>query len=628
MCIDMQNNRWYNKYIMENEVQQNETGEVAQQPQPIKKRSKVARGFGIFGVIVLVILLIVLTVNALLSMFMEDYYTTFGEYRLFSIVSDSMEPTIPKGSMIVGTKPKDISEVKVSTSETSKDGTVITFKTKNVNGDSILLTHRVVGKSTDEKGKTTFTTRGDNAGGVDSVHPEWDDIVGIYTGKKVGFFGALFGFFASALGASVLIFVLFIVIVAWITIFYINRTEARKALENAALKKSSEALSTVNLRYDNIHEITAVLDVLGMVTEEPKSSAESKMITERLNEFIRATTFELPKTPETAAILDSLPAPDTPGSLAAALSSGATLRQAEDGQTLILTTLSGGKNIMLTPVNTPDGIILCQQGVRVKTDIAPNIEEMGVTSMPAVPEFFEGQPLEKNIEYPELPQPNVKLGPDALLSSEQAQAVSRQIASVAELPSPQQQEQTAALPGAAKDSDDRKEPEATEQPEAKQEQKQSVQKTKKPRKPLTEEQKEARRRKREEQKMKEQSREAYLMYREMTLDRELKRAARLRKLLAETAPLTPEEQLKVAEHKAKNPPKKRTSKPLTEEQKAKRKAAAERRKQAKEDFLNSLTPEDRELVLSERKLAKSRNTSIRKLQRIEADRKLLDKIDE
>lgn len=597
--------------IMENEVQQNETGEVAQQ-QPVKKRSKVARGFGIFGIILLIIILIVLTVNALLTMFMDDYYTTFGEYRLFSIVSDSMEPTIPKGSMIVGKKPSDVSAVKASTSETAKDGTIITFKAKNVNGESILLTHRVISISTDANGKTTFTTRGDNAGGADSIHPSWDDVVGIYTGKKVGFFGSLFGFFASSLGASVLIFVLFIVVVAWLTIFYINRTEARKALENAALKKSAEALSTVNLRYDNIHEITAVMDVLGMVTEEPKNSAESKMVAERLNEFIRATTFELPKTPETAAILDSLPAPDTPGSLAAALSFGATLRQAEDGQTLVLTTLSGGKNILLTPVNTPDGIILCQQGVRLKTDIAPNIESMGTTSMPTVPEFFEGQPLEKNMEYPELPQPDVKLGPEALLNGEQAQAVSRQLPTVAELPS-SQQPGTAALPSAAHEQKIPEQP-AQEQP-------------KKKRKPLTEAQKEARRRKLEEKRRNDLSHKAYLEYREMTAEKELKRAARLRALLAETAPLTPEEQLKVAEHKSQNPPKKRARKPLTPEQKVKRKEAAERRKQAHENFLNSLTPEDRELYLTERQLAKSRETSIRKLKRIEADRKLLDKLD-
>ncbi len=609
-------------------MQQNESGEAAS-VQPVKKHNKVLRGFSIFGVLLLIAILIVLTVNALLTMFMDDYYTTFGSYRLFSIVSDSMEPTIPKGSMIVGKKPTSVGEIKVSSSSTARDGTVITFKTKNANGESILLTHRVVGKSTDKNGKVTFTTRGDNAKGVDGVHPAFEDIVGIYTGKKCGFFGSLFGFFASPLGASVLIFFMFIVVVAWITIGYVNRMEDRKALERAAFKKSVTALGGVNLRYDNIHEIVAVLDVLGMVSEEPKNHAESKMVTERLNAFIHASTFELPQTPETAAILDSLPAPDTPGSLAAALSTGATLRQAEDGQTLILTTMSGGKNIMLTPVNTPDGIILCQQGVRVSTDIAPNIEAIGATSMPAVPEFFEGQPLEKNIEYPELPQP-MRMGPDVLLNGEQAQAFSKMIPNQAAIGASAKPNQAEALPEHAKQEAEQPKQiahRATAQP-ATTAAVEAEQKPQRKRKPLTEAQKEAQRQKRAEKKAREQSREAYLKYREMTLERELKRASRLRSLLSKAEPLTAEEQLKVDEHKAQNPQKKRERKPLTEEQKAKRKAAAERRKQAREDFLNSLTPEDRELVLSERKLAKSREKSIRRLKRIEADRELLNKIDE
>lgn len=609
--------------IMENEVQQNEAGETVSQ-QPVKKHNKVLRGFSIFGVLLLIAILTALIVNALLTMFMDDYYTTFGDYRLFSIVSDSMEPTIPKGSMIVGKKPSSVKEIKASSSETAKDGTVITFKTKNASGESILLTHRVVGISTDKNGKVTFTTRGDNAKGVDGVHPAFEDVVGIYTGKKCGFFGALFGFFASALGASVLIFFIFIVVVAWITIHYVNKTEERKALEKAALKKSATALGGVSLRYDNIHEIVAVMDVLGMVSEEPKNHAESKQVAERLNAFIRASTFELPKTAETAAILDTLPAPDTPGSLAAALSAGATLRQAEDGQTLILTTMSGGKNIMLTPVNTPDGIILCQQGVRISTDIAPNIEAMGAMSMPTVPEFFEGQPLEKNVEYPELPQP-AKIGPDVLLSGEQAQAFSKQIPTQVAIGAAKQEQKAAALPEHAKQEEEK--PKQIEQPTQVDKATEEEQKPKRTRKPLTEEQKEERRRKLAEKKARDQSREAYLKYREMTAEKELKRAARLRNLLTETAPLTPEEQLKVAAHKAQNPPKKKR-KPLTEEQKAKRRAAEARRKQEQEQFLNSLTPEDRELVLSERKLAKSREKSIRKLKRIEADRELLNKIDE
>ncbi|MCH5155664.1 MAG: signal peptidase I [Clostridiales bacterium] len=579
---------------MENEVQQNETGEVAKL-QPVKKRNKVLRGFGIFGAVLLIVILITLITNALLSMFMENYYTTFGDYRLFSIVSDSMEPTIPKGSMIVGKKPKNVKSIKASSSETAKDGTIITFKAKNANGESILLTHRVVGISTDANGKTVFTTRGDNAKGTDGFKPTWDDVVGIYTGKKCGFFGSLFGFFASSIGASVLIFCLFIVVVAWIVIHYINKTEERKALENAALKKSSEALSNVNLRYDNVHEITAVMDVLGMVTEEPKTHAENKEMVERLNAFIRASSLELPQTPETAAMLDSLPAPDTPGSLAAALSAGATLRQAEDGQTLVLTTMSGGKNILLTPVNTPDGIILCQQGVRLNSDIAPNIEAMGITSMPAVPEFFEGQPLEKNVEYPELPQPDKKLGPQELLTGTQAAAQQSEAA----LPTHEQPKQIGA----------------------------SEETKKRARKPLTEEQKEERRRKREEKRNNELAHLAYLKYREEMLEREIKRAARLSALLAETVPLTPEEQLKVAEHKSQLPPK-QARKPLTDEQKAKRKAAAERRKQEQEAFVNSLTPEDRELYLTEQQLSRSRETSIRKLRQIEADRKILNRLGE
>ncbi len=570
--------------------------------EPIKKRSKVKRGFAVFGVVLLIVILCVLTLNALLAMFKDDYYTTFGQYRLFSIVSDSMEPTIPKGSMIVSTKPNNESEIRASSSETAKDGTVITFKVKNAQGESILLTHRVIGVSTDSAGKTVYTTRGDNAGGADSVKPTFDDVVGIYTGKKCGFFGLLFGFFQSALGVSVLIFGLFIVVVAWITTWYIGTLDTRRKLETAALKKSAEALGTVNLRYDNIHEITAVMDVLGMVTENPKSNAESKIISERLTDFINATSLELPQTPETAAILDSLPAPDTPGSLAAALSAGATLRQAEDGQTLILTTLSGDKHILLTPVQTPDGVILCQQGVRLRTDIAPNIEEIGVTSMPTAPEFFEGQPLEKHIEYPELPGPRQKLGPDQLLQTsgtEQSATAARQLlgAQAAGKPQPAKQPATplqsptqkeAALPQVA--------PAATAseiEPAPK----------------------------------KNNARDAYARYRELSAQLELKQAEQLHDLLTGTAPLSYEDQIRVAEYKAAHPKEKKPRKPPSAEQKAKRKAEAERKKREQEQFLSELSPEDRELYLTEQKLAKARAATIRKLQRIKSDRKILEKLD-
>ena len=127
-----------------------------------------------------------------------------------------------------------------------------------------------------------------------------------------------------------------------------------------------------------------------MLAQKPQSGAERKAQAERLSSFIDAHTIELPQTPETAAVLDSLPAPDNPDTLAAALRAGATLRQAEDGQTLVLTGLSGGKSILLTPIQTPDGVMLCRQGVRIRAEIAPNLEQIGVTSMPSFPEFSRG----------------------------------------------------------------------------------------------------------------------------------------------------------------------------------------------------------------------------------------------
>ena len=497
----------------------------------------------------MIVILLVLILNALLTMFKDDYYTTFGNYRLFSIVSDSMEDTIPKGSMIVDKKPKSEADIKV--------GTIITFKTKN-GKETVLLTHRVVAIGTDSDGKTVYTTKGDNANGNDSFKPHFSDVVGVYIGKKCGFFGSFFGFIQSSIGVSVLILALFIIVVAWLFVWYVDYSDRKKKLQTAALKKSAEALSEVNLRYDNVCAITAVMDVLDMVTDESEKRADEKAKEERLNEFLKAESFELPKTPETAAMLDSMPAPDTPGALAAALSTGASLRQAEDGQTLVLTTLSGDKNILLTPVQTADGIILCRQGVRLRSDLAPNIEDVGVTSMPASPEFFEGKPLEKNVEYPELPQPAKALGPEALLGAgAQAPDKDRQLLASGD-----------------------------------------------------------------------NSHSAYAKYREYSAQLELRQAEQLSDLLAGTAPLTPEEQVKVAEYKAAHKKQPKPKKPRTEEQKAKAKAAAERKLAEQEELLNSLSPSDRELYLTEQKLAKSRSAAIRKLKRIESDRKILERIEE
>lgn len=540
------------------------------------------------GVAVLVLLLAVLLLNALLSVFMDGYYPTFGKYRLFAVVTDSMDPEIPEGHMIVDKVPSSADDIKV--------GSVITFRVKS-EGSSYVLTHRVTFINNNGK-EPIYTTRGDNAKGEDKYKPSYSDVIGVYTGKHCGFFGYFFGFIQSTQGAITLLLVLFVVITAWLFVFYIGMHEKKRKMETAALKKSEGALSSVNLRYDNICEITAVIDVLGMITSEPKTRIEAKNIEARLNDFINAQSIELPQTPETAAILDSLPAPDTPESLVSALKSGATLRQAEDGQTLVLTGISGGKSFLLTPVQTPDGIVLCQQGVRIRSELAPNVEEIGETSMPQFPEFFVGQPLEKTIIYPELPQPSgATFGPAELNGSESYFSKpmdQKQLEAALSSPAPSGSAQIVALDSAQKALSPAVSKEIA---------------------PVAQDAENA-------------SRRAYAQYRELSAQLELRQAEELSTLLSEVAPLTPEERARIAEYRAAQTPKKpKAKKQTTPEERAAKKAAAEKRKQEQQAFIDALSPADRELYFTEQKLSRSRAAAIRRLKRINSDRRLLDKLD-
>ncbi len=581
---------WYNHNNMseEQEAKGIEGGAAVK-----KKPNRAVKVLKYTGIGVLLAILALLVVNAMLSVFMPHYYPTFGGYRLISIISDSMEPTIPTGHMIVVKKPE--SEEK----DNIQAGAVITFEIADEDGNIQLFTHRVVAVTKNPNtGETSYITKGDNKKITtnDKFRPDYSDVVGIYTGRHCAFFGYLFGFLQSTWGAILLILILFVIVVAWIVMAYVKRNEKRKQLENAALKKSAHELSNVNLRYDNIREITAVMDVLSMVTEEPKSRAESKDIQMRLGEFIDAESIELPQTPETAAVLDSLPAPDTPMTLAAALRNGATLRQAEDGQTLVLTGMSGGKSILLTPVQTPDGIILCQQGVRLRSDLAPNIESVGAMSMPEYPEFFEGQPLEKNVEYPELPQPQQKFGPQELVGGASEEPSDILHAPALSAPTPVGQAHVAALDMAKRNE--------TVSPALSSGAAVRI----------------------------AEARSAYAQYREVAASIELRQTEELSTLLTSAEPLSPEEKARLAEYKEELKRRKaaekgnKPKKSLTPEQLAARREAAQRRKDEQEAFIGALDPADRELYLSEQKLSKTRAATIRRLKRINSDRKLLEKI--
>ena len=106
----------------------------------------------------------------------------FMGYEIFNVVSGSMEPTIPVGSIIYV---KEIDPVEI------ESGDIIAFQS----GDSVIM-HRVTQNKVVEG---TFTTKGDANNGEDMNDVPYDNLIGIVV-KHVPILGQLLILFGSTFG--------------------------------------------------------------------------------------------------------------------------------------------------------------------------------------------------------------------------------------------------------------------------------------------------------------------------------------------------------------------------------------------------------------------------------------------
>lgn len=249
------------------------------EPRKFPKAAKITLWcvFAVWGV-----LLAALLVNSLLCVFMDHYYPTYGGYRLFAIVSDSMEPEIPTGNMIVGRVPESEGEIEV--------GTVITYELRQGNG-IVLITHRVIQiERNDQTGEVRYTTRGDNAAGTDAYRPTFDDVVGIFTGNQCGFFGYFFGFLQSPEGAIALMIIALIIILTVLIVHFVNIITIWRNIAYEALQKSGSILHDAE---DEKYGVIA--DVIGIVAKEPLDKKDVQRKDKKLFWFMKTGT--LPKRP-------------------------------------------------------------------------------------------------------------------------------------------------------------------------------------------------------------------------------------------------------------------------------------------------------------------------------------------
>ena len=125
-----------------------------------------------------------------------------GNKVYLNVVSPSMEPTIKKGDMIVGTMLND--EEKRSL----KKGDIITFFVDlNNDGNKELNTHRIVNVMDNGGGSIVYTTKGDNNDREDQKIVRANDVVAIWHegDTKIGGIGGFFAFLQSSTGFLLLI---------------------------------------------------------------------------------------------------------------------------------------------------------------------------------------------------------------------------------------------------------------------------------------------------------------------------------------------------------------------------------------------------------------------------------------
>ena len=115
--------------------------------------------------------------------------------QMLSIQTESMHPTLKPGDLIFDTAVKDPSALEV--------GDIITYWTV-INGERVLNTHRIY-EIYDGGGFRIFSTKGDNNQTADPLTVHESEIVGKYTGTKIGGMGKAFDYLQTSTGFLVVV---------------------------------------------------------------------------------------------------------------------------------------------------------------------------------------------------------------------------------------------------------------------------------------------------------------------------------------------------------------------------------------------------------------------------------------
>jgi len=116
---------------------------------------------------ILLIVAVVFCFTVVFQIQTKRYVSIFG-FSVFRVVSDSMEPAIPVGALILNQE-TDIEKIQV--------GDIVCFRSMESYMNGNIVTHRVVDIKTID-GKIALTTRGDSNNSEDSYYVVADNLIG------------------------------------------------------------------------------------------------------------------------------------------------------------------------------------------------------------------------------------------------------------------------------------------------------------------------------------------------------------------------------------------------------------------------------------------------------------------
>ena len=152
--------------MVENEYQWGKTG--AEETEAMTWRKWLPKNLASVVISWVLVIAVLLCVGVLAQVLSKGYVSVAG-FSLFRVVTGSMEPEIPVGSLIIS-KEVDIEQIET--------GDIINFKSKESGMLGLVITHRVIQRYEDSNGNILLETKGDANRYADGFFVEEANLIG------------------------------------------------------------------------------------------------------------------------------------------------------------------------------------------------------------------------------------------------------------------------------------------------------------------------------------------------------------------------------------------------------------------------------------------------------------------